>query len=92
MEHFAKHPHLLIHTIEKLGARRITCGDVAVAINAFSRMPATIALWQGDEEFPSQENMLFDAAIYDYLFTSDITVPCESITWKLVKFLREGSN
>jgi hypothetical protein len=80
VEHFAKHPHLLIHTIEKLDARRITCGDVVVAINAFSWMPVTTVLWQGDEELPSQENMIFDAAISNYLFTYNITVLCESIT------------
>ena len=63
MEHFSKHPHLLIHTIEKLGACRVAYGDVAVAINAFSRVPVTIVLWEGDEELPSQENMLFHTAI-----------------------------
>jgi len=91
-EHFGKQPDQLIHAAGKLGARRVAYGDVAVAVNAFSRVPITIVLWQGDEEFPSQGNMLFDAVISDYLSTYDITVLCESITWKLVKFLREGSN
>ena len=92
VEHFGEQPDLLIHTAERLGARRVTYGDVAVVVNAFSRVPITIVLWQGNEEFPSQGNMLFDAVISDYLSTYDITVLCESITWKLVKFLREGSN
>jgi hypothetical protein len=44
------------------------------------------------EEFPPEGNMLFDATISDYLSTEDINVLCEIIAWKLVKFLKEGSN
>ena len=80
MGHFGKQPYWLIHAAEKLGARRVAYGDVAVAVNAFSRVPITIVLWQCYEEFPSQGEMLFDAAISNYLSTYDVTVLCESIT------------
>ena len=90
MEHFGKQPYWLIHAAEKPGARRVAYGDVAVAVNAFSRVPITIVLWQGDEEFPPQGDILFDAAISDYLSTYDVTVLCESIIWKLVKLSGEG--
>ena len=88
VEHFGEQPHMLIHAAEKLGSRRVAYGDIAVVINAFSRVPVTIVLWHGDEEFPPQGNILFDAAISDYLSTYDITVLCESIIWKLVKLSR----
>ena len=90
VEHFGERPHLLIDTAGKLGGHRVAYGDVAVTVNAFSRVPITIVLWQGDEEFPAQGDILFDAAISDYLSTYDVTVLCESIIWKLVKFSREG--
>jgi len=90
VEHFRGQPHLLIDAASKLDGHRATYGDVAVAISAFSRVPITIILWQGDEEFPPQGSMLFDAAISDYLSTYDVTVLCESITWKLVALSREG--
>ena len=51
--------------------------------------PVTIIMWRGDEEFASRGNILFDAAISDYLSTYDATVLCESITWKSVKLSRE---
>ena len=89
VEHFGEQPHLLIDTAGKLGGHRVAYGDTAIVINAFSRVPITIILWHGDEEFPPQGDILFDAAISDYLSTYDITVLCESITWRLVKFLRE---
>jgi len=90
VEHFGEQPHLLIDTAGKLGGHTAAYGDVAVTVNAFSRVPITIVLWQGDEEFPPKGDILFDAAISDYLSTYDITVLCESIIWKLVKFSREG--
>jgi len=90
VEHFGEQPHLLIDIAGKLGAHTVAYGDVAVTVNAFNRVPITIVLWQGDEEFPAQGNILFDAAISDYLSTYDVTVLCESIIWKLVKFSREG--
>ena len=90
VEHFGEQPHVLIDTAGKLGGHTVAYGDVAVTINAFSRVPITIVLWQGDEEFPAQGDILFDAAISDYLSTYDVTVLCESIIWKLVKFSGEG--
>jgi hypothetical protein len=89
VEHFGEQPHRIIDTADKLGGYTVAYGDVAVSVNAFSRVPVTIVLWQGDEEFPAQGDILFDAAISDYLSTYDVTVLCESIVWKLVK-LREG--
>ena len=90
MEHFGEQPHGLIDTAGKLGGHKVAYGDVSVTVNAFSRAPVTIILWQGDEEFPAQGDILFDAAISDYLSTYDVTVLCESIIWKVVKFSREG--
>jgi len=91
VDHFGKQPHLLIDAVGKLGGYKVDYGDVAVAINAFSRVPITLVLWRGSEEFPPGGNILFDATISDYLSTEDINVLCEIIAWKLVKFLRKGS-
>ncbi|TRZ52581.1 MAG: DUF3786 domain-containing protein, partial [Dehalococcoidia bacterium] len=91
IKHFGTEPQRLVEAAQKLGGRRVDYGDVAAAISAFSRIPVTLVLWRGDEEFPPQSNILFDASIPSYLSTYDVTVLCENITWKLVKFLREGS-
>jgi len=88
LDHFGKEPRLLVAAAEKLGGHKADYGDVAVTINAFSRVPITIVLWQGDDEFAPQGSIMFDAAICDYLSTEDITVLCETITWRLVNFLR----
>ncbi|MBA7672825.1 hypothetical protein ES703_81012 [subsurface metagenome] len=82
---FGQEPHRLVSAAEKLSGYRVDYGDAAVTINAFSRIPVTLVLWRGDEEFPPQGNIVFDASIYDYLSTEDINVLCEIITWRLVK-------
>jgi len=74
---------------EKLGGHKADYGDTAVTINAFSRVPITIILWRGDDELAPQGSMLFDATISDYLPTEDITVLCETITWRLIRDLRK---
>jgi hypothetical protein len=91
-KYFGREPQRLVETAERLGGRRVDYGDVAVTINVFRRVPITIVLWRGDEEFPPRSNILFDATIHDYLFTEDITVLCETITWKLVGYLRGGKS
>ena len=87
-KNFGREPHLLLETGEKLGGYKVDYGDEAITINAFSRVPITIILWRGDEELSPQASVVFDATIADYLPTEDITVLCETITWKLVRSLR----
>ncbi len=88
LDYFGNEPHRLVDAAEPLGGRKVDYGDVAVTINAFSRVPITVVLWQGDAELAAEGSIIFDANISDYLPTEDITVLCEIITWKLVNYLR----
>ena len=63
--------------------KKITRGDAAVVINAFSRVPVTIVLQAGDEEFSPTASIMFDSTIPDYLPSEDIRILCEIIDWKL---------
>lgn len=85
VKHFGQKPELLINIAAKLGGYKADQGDVSVTIDAFNHVPITFALWRGDEEFSPSGGILFDANISDYLSTEDVTVLCETITWKLVK-------
>jgi len=89
LKNFGKEPRLLVEAAEGLGGDKADYGDVAVTINAFSRVPITLVLWQGDEEFTPEASIIFDANISDYLSTEDVTVVCETITWRLIRYLRE---
>lgn len=85
LAHFGNKPHLLPDAAQKLGGYRSDYGDVSVTINAFSRVPITIVLWKGDNEFAPAGSIMFDSSIPDYLSTEDTTVLCEIITWRLIK-------
>jgi len=85
---FGKEPALLVEASRSLGGGEIDYGDVGVVINGFSRVPLTLVLWQGDEELAPQLNLLFDANITDYLESEDVTILCEVLTWKLVRYSR----
>lgn len=89
LDYFGKEPSLILDAGAKLGGRKVDYGDVAMTIDAFSCVPITIILWRGDSEFAPQGNVVFDATIADYLPTEDITVLCETITWRLVNYLRK---
>jgi len=90
LAHFGKEPYRLIEVGKKLGGHETDYGDVSITINGFSRVPITIVLWQGDDEFAPRGSIIFDATISDYLSTEDIIVLCETITWKLISYLREA--
>ena len=85
LDHFGNEPRRLVDVAAKLGGHKADYGDVAVTINAFSRVPITFVLWRGDEEFPPEGSILFDSTISDYLSTEDINVLCETIAWRLIK-------
>jgi hypothetical protein len=91
IDHFGKDPDKLLKAAKELGGKKADYGDIAVTIKAFKNVPITFVLWKGDEEFPPDGSILFDATVSDYLSIEDINVLSERIAWKLVRALREGS-
>ncbi len=92
VEHFGRQPQRLLDTAKEFGGHKADYGDVAVTLNAFRYVPLTFVLWRGDNEFPPEGSILFDATVSDYLSTEDINVLCERIAWSLVKLLKEGGS
>jgi hypothetical protein len=88
LRYFGEEPDLLIEAAGQLGGYKVEQGDVGVTIDAFSRVPVTLVFWRGDEEFGADGSIVFDANISDYLSSEDITVLCETVTWKLINYLR----
>ena len=82
---FADRPKSLLAAAASLGGVKANTGDFSFRLNALPRVPLTVTLWLGDEELPSEGNILFDNSITGYLPTEDITVLCEILAWKLVR-------
>jgi len=89
-DYLGKEPHQLVETAKELGGYQVDYGDTAVTVNALPRVPITLVLWRGDEEFSPSASVMFNANISDYLPTEDVIILCETIIWKLVKALTPG--
>jgi hypothetical protein len=70
--------HLVAHTFgndpagfldvgKKLGGTPLPMADAAVSFEITPRIPVAVLLWQADEEFESQANLLFDRTISRHL-------------------------
>lgn len=87
VKNFGEDPARLLEVGKGFGGVSSDLGDTSIIIPAFNRVPVIIVIWKGDEEFPPEGSVVFDANIQDYLTTEDVTVVSEVITWKLVRKL-----
>lgn len=70
---FGSHPERLLPVTRQVyGARPFGQGDHAVVVQAFPLVPVALILWEGDDEFPPEGNLLFDRSISDILSAEDI--------------------
>jgi hypothetical protein len=68
-----------------LGGFSAQLADFAVTIPAFNRVPVTLVVWKGDEEFPSDASVLFDSTKNEYLPAEDIIVVCQTSSGKMIR-------
>jgi hypothetical protein len=78
----------IVEPARKIGGKMERYGDVSVSIDPFPNIRFFIILWRGDDEIPSNGNILFDKNITDYLTAEDIVVLSETIIWKLINMAR----
>ncbi len=57
----------LCDSCEKLGGKKLPWSDAGYELKAFSCIPVRFLFWEGDEEFPAQGNILFDASATDFI-------------------------
>jgi hypothetical protein len=59
-EVFGQCPERLYEVTDEFGAKRCGFGDASIELYVLPRVPLTILIWQGDEEFGSRASILFD--------------------------------
>jgi hypothetical protein len=65
---FAAAPESVLGRGKALGGRRLSgFGDGALELLPLPRVPVTLVLWRGDDEFPSRASVLFDATCEQHL-------------------------
>jgi len=83
---FGENPDKLPVVAQELfDAQIASMGDVSVTIQAFPKVPITLTIWRGDEEFPPNGTILFDSSIKDNLLSAeDISELVSMIVYPLI--------
>jgi hypothetical protein len=68
----------------KLGGRPGEIGDASLLIQALPCILMQYVIWEGDDEFPPNAQLLFDASVDHYLPLEDIVVLGQMATSRLV--------
>jgi hypothetical protein len=84
LETFGKDLELYLKVGQMLGGEPQNLGDAAARFMAFPLVPVTHVLWRGDEEFPPEANILFDATISQHLSTEDIAALAGASVYRLM--------
>ncbi|WP_019224862.1 MULTISPECIES: DUF3786 domain-containing protein [Dehalobacter] len=74
---FGKDFSALERAMQKLNAVKTTHGDLSYRFQFINNIYVTFILWNGDEEFATGANILFDANTLDYFNAEDHAVVCD---------------
>ncbi|MFH0787249.1 MAG: DUF3786 domain-containing protein [Pseudomonadota bacterium] len=81
---FGHRPELLLELGPLLGGSPRPEGDVSLGFQAFPQVPICLVLWAGDDEFPPDGNLLFDASIAKFLSAEDVAVLSGMVVYPLM--------
>ena len=88
---FGEQPQLLPRLAAALySATPFQHGDFSVALNALPLVPVALILWEGDDEFPPEGNILFDRSISSIFSAEDIAWLAGMIIYPLVGMAKQG--
>lgn len=85
---FGPAPEGLLAAGEKLGGTKEDMGDVSVTFPLFPKVPITLVLWRGDEEFAPEGNILYDASVGEFFNAEEIAFLTGNIIYKLMALTR----
>ena len=74
----------LLTAADKLGAKKIDAGDVGLQIDVFPFVPVQLILWEGDDEFEPEGNILFDASVGQMLSPEDAAWLAGMVVYRLI--------
>jgi hypothetical protein len=86
---FGEQPDKLLPLASELyGASAGSLGDASVLVHALPKIPITLVIWRGDEEFSPDGAVLFDRTVQDILSAEDISELSSMIVYPLLAKLR----
>ena len=81
---FGAHVERLHRAAAALKGAPVDTGDAGYRFAPLPYAPVQIILWEGDEEFPAEANILFDATIGDYLSPEDAAWLASLVVYRLI--------
>jgi len=69
-----------------LGGMPLDVGDMAFTFDLLPRVRVAVVIYEADDEFPADANLIFDGAAGDYLPTEDIAVLGDIVAGRLGKY------
>ncbi|QTA80941.1 Uncharacterized pritein, DUF3786 [Desulfonema limicola] len=74
----------LIKSANQLDCKEIDAGDAGFEFQVLPHAPVQVILWEGDEEFESEANILFKDNIGDYFSPEDIAWFAGMLVYRLI--------
>ncbi len=81
---FGCSPEEFARAARQLGGTLIKMGDLGFSVPALPKLPLAVTLWEGDEEFRAQANILFDSVASTHLSTAALWVLGVELATKLL--------
>lgn len=81
---FGAAPDLFLKAGLKAGGTAAGVGDASLTFHPLPKVPVTLVLWQGDDEFPPTGNILFDGHIKHFLDGEDIAFLAGIVVYRLM--------
>ena len=69
---------------KQLKGKAIDVGDAGLEFQIFPRLPLQLILWEGDDEFEPEANILFGASIGDLLSPEDVAWLAGMVVYRLI--------
>ena len=69
----------------RIGGEQLSHGDAGFLFRGLPRVPLAVIYWMGDDEFPPDANVLFDASAGHYLSTDALAVLGRELCSKIIR-------
>jgi hypothetical protein len=64
---FGNHPEAIFQAVNRFDAKKCDYGDASIEISVLPRIPLTIVIWGGCDEFPARVSLLCDSTAGSHL-------------------------
>jgi hypothetical protein len=85
---FGKNIEGLKKAAEKLQGKQSDTGDAAYEFYPFPKIPLMLTIWEGDDDFPPEANIVFDETIGAILSPEDIAWMAGMLVYRLMALSR----